>query len=160
MRDIIDELIEDDSNREAGIIHFIVRCKACDEIWSSRTTRFSMAGKPAENKNKEIVYDAMWQKEWGIERNNALDEAAKHFNLCPICKRLSCEKCFRICDTIDMCASCAQRLGETGEAVEDEFIEPHPSSAEGFAPVDSLKESQQGRKKWRELWLNKSDAPE
>jgi hypothetical protein len=155
MRDIIEELIEDDSDRAAGTIHFIVRCKTCDEIWSSRTTRFSMAGIPAKNENKQIVYDAMWQKEWGIARSSAVEEAAKHFNLCPICKKASCEKCFRICDTIDMCASCAQRLGEAGEAIEDEFIEPRPGSPDGPILGEMVTQTGQKQKARLDLLLKK-----
>jgi hypothetical protein len=123
MRDIVDKLIKDDSDRITGTIHFVAQCEVCGELWSSRTTRFSMAGIQAENENRQIIFDAMWQKELGIARDSAVDEAARHFNLCPICKKVSCEKCFRICETIDMCALCAERLGETGETVEDAFIE-------------------------------------
>jgi hypothetical protein len=123
MRDIVGKLIRDDSDRKTGTIHFIAECEACGQIWSSRVTRFTMAGKPAENESRQIIYDAMWQKEWDIARSSAIDEAARHFNLCPICKKLSCEKCFRICETIDMCATCAQQLGEVGETIEDVFIE-------------------------------------
>jgi len=115
MEDIIEKSIEDDSDRHDGIIRFIVRCGCCDEIWHSKPWRFSLAGTTVGNSNKQIVYEAKWKREWMYERTHAVAEALKVFNFCPICERLSCEKCFRVCDTIDMCASCAQRLGESGE---------------------------------------------
>ena len=118
MRDIIEEVIEDNSDRQKGIICFLVRCGSCLSVWHSRPMRFTMAGVAPENENKVIIYDAMWKREWEMARQRAVDEAAELFNLCPICGRISCDKCFRICDNIDMCASCAERLGEHGQPVE------------------------------------------
>ena len=118
MQDVIERYIEDNSDRGTGVIRFGVRCGSCREIWHSKPVRFTRAGIAAENENRRIVYDAMWKREWEMARRAAIDEAAGLFNLCPICHRLSCGKCFRICDNIDMCADCAERLGEHGQPVE------------------------------------------
>ncbi|MCI6126309.1 MAG: hypothetical protein MR738_09535 [Enterocloster clostridioformis] len=40
------------------------------------------------------------------------------FNKCPICSRLVCDRCFLVCDELDMCVSCAHYLQEQGEPVE------------------------------------------
>ncbi len=117
MTDLIGRIIEDDSDRRRGIIRFTVRCEACGKLWRGDPVRFTMAGIAAENANKQIVYDAMWTREWENARQAAIDSAREHFNLCPICKKASCEQCFYICDNIDMCEVCARRLGERGEPV-------------------------------------------
>ena len=36
---------------------------------------------------------------------------------CPICKRLVCDHCFLICDDLDMCVQCAEKLNEKGTVV-------------------------------------------
>jgi len=109
--------LEDNSDRERGIIRFFIRCGSCREVWNSEPVRFTKARVPPENENKRIVYDAMWKREWELARLLAIDKAVASFNLCPICHKLSCEKCFLTCDTIDMCADCALRLGEYGKPV-------------------------------------------
>ena len=117
MEDIICCAIDDDSDREGGIIRFVIRCGICGAPWRSEPRRFSVAGRTAENENKQIIYDAMWEREAEDARKSAVEEAMNHFNHCPICKRLSCEFCFRICETIDMCSTCAEKLEEPGEKV-------------------------------------------
>ncbi|MCL2059271.1 MAG: hypothetical protein FWH01_09495 [Oscillospiraceae bacterium] len=112
MEDMIKNAIEDDSDRELGYIRFLVRCGACDEIWHSALRRFTMAGVAAENENRRVILDAKWEREWKNTRRQAVVDAVNYFNFCPICKKISCGICFRICDTIDMCASCSERLGE------------------------------------------------
>ena len=59
---------------------------------------------------------------WGyyyIDR--AATEALEHFSLCPICKRLVCDRCFLLGEDIDLCTDCAAFLQESGEPVENSF---------------------------------------
>ena len=115
MEDMIQDALEDDSDRGRGQIRFVVRCGACGEVWRSNPRRFTMAGALAENENRRVILDAKWEREWKNARSLAIADAVNHFNLCPICKKISCGLCFRICDTIDMCAACSERLGEPGK---------------------------------------------
>ena len=50
-------------------------------------------------------------------------EAADNMNYCPICKRLVCDRCFLICDDLDMCKRCAARLEEKGSPVLTDVLE-------------------------------------
>ena len=125
MDDNIRKVIEDDSNRERGMIRFLIRCGSCGEVWRSTPRWIPVAtGADAENENKRVMYTALWERELENTRRLAVKEALAHFNLCLVCMRLSCKHCFRICDIIDMCASCAERLGEPGEPVVDDEYPP------------------------------------
>ena len=42
----------------------------------------------------------------------------RYFSLCPICKRLVCDRCFLLGEDIDLCTDCAAFLQEHGEPVE------------------------------------------
>ena len=44
-------------------------------------------------------------------------EARERFSQCPICRRLVCDSCFLICEEIDLCRECAERMKECGEPV-------------------------------------------
>ena len=50
-------------------------------------------------------------------RERAIVEAAHGFNWCPLCGRLVCNRCFLICDDLDMCRTCAEDLHERGDPV-------------------------------------------
>ena len=58
---------------------------------------------------------------WGFWA--AIREAAENLNYCPICKRLVCNRCFLICDDLDMCKQCAAQLEETGTPVLTDVLE-------------------------------------
>jgi hypothetical protein len=44
-------------------------------------------------------------------------------NCCPICKRVICNRCFLICEDLDMCNRCAARLEEQGSPVLSDALE-------------------------------------
>ena len=46
-----------------------------------------------------------------------MTDAMETFNLCPICRRLVCNRCFLLGEDIDLCADCARNLQERGEPV-------------------------------------------
>ena len=96
---------------------FELPCQECGEIWKSRPIRFSRAGVKPGSEGKSIVFDALYEKEKQIARELAVKEAMQNFNICPICGRLVCDRCFMLCEDLDMCTSCAGKLEEPGERV-------------------------------------------
>ena len=96
---------------------FSLCCAQCGEAWHSRPERFSKAGITPETGGKQVVFNVLYQREREKARNRAAEEAAVNFNTCPICRRMVCDHCFMICDDLDMCQSCAERLQEKGELV-------------------------------------------
>jgi len=80
---------------------FSLRCHVCEKEWNSTPIlrRTQRAGE------KKLA----WSK--------AAKEACGAFNYCPICHQLVCDYCFLICDELDLCVSCAQKLQKHGEAV-------------------------------------------
>lgn len=47
----------------------------------------------------------------------ALKAGEKSFNRCPICHRWVCDDCFMVCEDLDMCGQCAEKLNEKGSIV-------------------------------------------
>lgn len=45
-------------------------------------------------------------------------QASELFNICPICGKPVCDRCFMICADMDMCKSCVEKLNEVGEPVQ------------------------------------------
>ena len=73
--------------------------------------------------NKKIIYDALYEQEFRIARQSAIRDAAEHLNYCPICKRLVCNRCFLICEDLDMCKQCAAHLEEAGSPVMNDVLD-------------------------------------
>lgn len=64
-----------------------------------------------------MIFQSLYYREWERARERAAEEASEEFNLCPICGRLVCNHCFLICEDLDICVSCAERLHECGAPV-------------------------------------------
>ena len=96
---------------------FSWRCAECGEVWESTPVRFSMSGVIPASDGKRIVYDTMYRREREVAMNRAVGELRSLFNECPICRRIVCDHCFLICDELDMCITCAEKLNEHGEPV-------------------------------------------
>ena len=96
---------------------FSLRCEVCKTEWRSRTIRFSHAAGAEKNQQKRVIYDALYQREWRMARQSALEQAIDHFGICPVCHRLVCDCCFLICEEIEICQSCAKALRMTGEPI-------------------------------------------
>lgn len=96
---------------------FAIRCEVCGEFWYSSSIPFSKAAQAAEHREKRELYDAIYQREKQRARLSASKEARERFSLCPICRRLVCDSCFLICDEMDLCRECAERMNEHGEPV-------------------------------------------
>lgn len=109
------DLLKDCSTQEE--FRFSLRCAECGEVWESRPVRFSRAGVTPPSEGKRVIFDALYQREREMALQRAAEEAGKAFNQCPICRRLVCDRCFLVCDELDICAACARHLQEQGEPV-------------------------------------------
>ena len=108
MRRIIKASMEDISSMER--FQFSLRCAVCGFLWESQPVRFSKAGLQPESEGKRVIFQALYRR--------AATEAMEYFSLCPICKRLVCDRCFLLGEDIDLCMDCAAFLQESGEPVE------------------------------------------
>ncbi len=115
MTDIIIKNLKNHSDDKQFM--FSLSCASCGKRWYSTPVKFSKAGQTPANGAKEIVWQALYQKEAKQAMLKAVEEAKQYFNYCPVCRCLVCDNCFIICDEIDMCIDCAKELGETGEPV-------------------------------------------
>lgn len=121
MRKLVERVLEDLSTREVFL--FRIACSACGTEYAGRQVKFSKAGITPESQGKKIIFDAVYEQEFQAARHLAIREAAEHLNYCPICKRLICNRCFLICDDLDMCKQCAAHLEETGSPVLTDVLE-------------------------------------
>ena len=121
MKKLIEMMLENLSTREVFL--FRIRCGACGTEYGGKSVRFSKAGIVPRTQGKQIIYDAVYEQEFQAARQAAIRISAEHLNYCPICKRLVCNRCFLICDDLDMCRQCATRLEEKGIPVLSDVLE-------------------------------------
>lgn len=98
-------------------IQFQISCMCCNSIWKSSKRTFNLITKEPIDDKKKIIYKAVYEREKRFVQECAGKEAYKEFNYCVICKRWVCDNCFLICDDLDMCKECAERLEEKGVSV-------------------------------------------
>ena len=115
MKQLIEMLLENLSTKDVFL--FRIACGECGSEFANKKVKFSKAGITPQTQSKKIIYDAVYEQEFQSARLSAIRDAAEHLNYCPICKRLVCNGCFMICEDLDMCCDCAQRLGQTGQLV-------------------------------------------
>lgn len=113
MKQILKDVIKDESGTESFV--FSLNCSECGKPWQSTPIRFSKAGIEPQSAAKQTIYQALYQREFQQAREQAVAEAVHQFNRCPLCGRLICNDCFLICEDLDMCSSCAEKLQEAGE---------------------------------------------
>ena len=121
MKQLVEAILENLSTREVFL--FRVLCDCCGAEYGNNHRRFSKAGVEPENQNKQIIFDAIYEQEFRQARGFSIRDAAEHMNYCPICKRLVCNGCFLICEDMDMCRDCADRLGQTGYSVLHDVVD-------------------------------------
>ena len=121
MKQLVDMLLENLSTREVFL--FRITCAACGTPYGGKSVRFSKAGITPPTEGKRIIFDTLYEQEFRDARQAAVRDAAEHLNYCPICKRLVCNRCFLICDDLDMCKQCASQLEETGSPVVTDVLE-------------------------------------
>ena len=121
MKKLIEMMLENLSTRE--IFLFRVACDACGAEYGGKQVQFSKAGITPPTQGKRIIFDTLYEQELRDARQAAIRDAAEHLNYCPICKRLVCNRCFLICDDLDMCKQCAAHLKETGSPVMNDVLD-------------------------------------
>ncbi len=121
MNKLVELFLENLSTRDVFL--FRIACGACGSEFANKSVRFSKAGITPHTEGKKILYDAIYEQEFRSARQAAIRGAAEHLNYCPICKRLVCNRCFLICDDLDMCKQCAAKLEEPGSPVLPEVLE-------------------------------------
>ena len=109
------ELLQDCSTPDEFC--FSLRCAECGAVWKSRPYRFSRAGVTPPSEGKRVIFEVLYKREKDAAMLRAAQDAAQAFHRCPICHRLVCDHCFFICEDLDLCVSCAERLQEHGEPV-------------------------------------------
>ncbi len=120
MKKMVEMLLEDLSTED--IFRFGISCSACGAEYANKPFRYSKAGQAADTEAKKVIFQAVYEQEFRFARQMAIRDAAQHMNYCPICKRLVCNRCFMICEDLDMCRDCASALEQQGSPVEPEII--------------------------------------
>ena len=121
MKEILSQILENLSTRD--IFLFRVRCNSCGAEYGNPPLRFSKADIIPESEEKRIIYDVIYEQELRSARHAAICETAKHMNFCPICKQVVCNRCFLICEDLDMCRLCAEHLQEEGSPVLPDVVD-------------------------------------
>ena len=117
MKRFVKEQLVDRSDDERFRFSFI--CVECGDTWMSTPIAFSKAGEKPQTEAKRIILQALYRRECAQAMERAVNEAIHHVNICPLCGRMVCNRCFVICEDLDMCAACAKYLQEQGEVVLD-----------------------------------------
>ena len=121
MKKLIEMFLENLSTRD--VFAFRIRCGSCGEQYGNKPVRFSKAGVIPQTLKKAALYEIVYSQELQAARLSAVRDAAENLNYCPICKRLICNRCFLICEDLDMCRQCAAAMEETGTPVISDVLE-------------------------------------
>jgi len=111
----IEEYLEDCSTQEK--FQYQIQCENCGKIWKSKSRPFSQACMAPSTEGKRIIYKTLYHREKAEAFSLAAQEAKEVFSRCPICGHLVCDDCFMLCEEIEMCRDCAERLNERGTPV-------------------------------------------
>ena len=133
MKRVVKEAMGDCSTVEE--FRFLVRCQECGGIWHSTPIRFSKAGAEPESERMRTIFRTLYEREREAAREKAAAEAAEIFNYCPVCGRLVCDRCFLICEDLDLCIACAKALQVRGDVVAGEDSDPRRAPAESAGRI-------------------------
>lgn len=133
MKRVVKEAMGDCSTVEE--FRFLVRCQECGGIWHSSPIRFSKAGAEPESEGMRTILRTLYEREREAAREMAAAEAAEIFNYCPVCGRLVCDRCFLICEDLDLCIACAKALQVRGDVVAGEVSDPRRAPAESVGRI-------------------------
>ena len=133
MKRVVKEAMGDCSTVEE--FRFLVRCQECGGIWHSSPIRFSKAGAEPEPEGMRTILRTLYEREREAAREKAAAEAAEIFNYCPVCGRLVCDRCFLICEDLDLCIACAKALQVRGDVVAGEVSDPRRAPAESSGRI-------------------------
>lgn len=135
MKRVVKEAMGDCSTVEE--FRFLVRCQECGGIWHSSPIRFSKAGAEPESEGMRTILRTLYEREKEAAREKAAAEAAEIFSYCPICGRLVCDRCFLICEDLDLCTACAKALQVRGDVVAGEVSDPRRVPAESAGRIST-----------------------
>jgi len=121
LKKLIELMLENLSTRDVFL--FRVACGSCGTEYGNKPIRFSKAEVIPQTPKKAALYEILYAQELQTARLSAVRDAAEHLNYCPICKRLVCNRCFLICEDLDMCKQCASAMEETGIPVVSDILE-------------------------------------
>ena len=121
LKKLIELFLNNLSTRDVFL--FRISCGACGTEYGNKPVRFSKAGVIPRTPKKAALYEILYAQELQTARLSAIRNAAEHLNYCPICKRLICNRCFLICEDLDMCRQCAGAMEETGTPVVSDILE-------------------------------------
>ena len=133
MKRVVKEAMGDCSTVDE--FRFLVRCQECGGIWHSSPIRFSKAGAEPESEGMRTILRTLYEREREAAREQAAAEAAEFFNYCPVCGRLVCDRCFLICEDLDLCIACAKALQVRGDVVAGEVSDPRRAPAESAGRI-------------------------
>lgn len=133
MKRVVKEAMGDCSTVEE--FRFLVRCQECGGIWHSSPIRFSKAGAEPESEGMRTILRTLYEREREAAREKAAAEATEFFNYCPVCGRLVCDRCFLICEDLDLCIACAKALQVRGDVVAGEVSDPRRAPAESAGSI-------------------------
>ena len=133
MKRVVKEAMGDCSTVEE--FRFLVRCQECGGIWHSSPIRFSKAGAEPEPEGMRTILRTLYEREREAAREKAAAEAAEIFNYCPVCGRLVCDRCFLICEDLDLCIACAKALQVRGDVVAGGASDPRRAPAESAGRI-------------------------
>ena len=133
MKRVVKEAMGDCSTVEE--FRFLVRCQECGGIWHSSPIRFSKAGAEPESEGMRTILRTLYEREREAAREMAAAEAAEIFNYCPVCGRLVCDRCFLICEDLDLCIACAKALQVRGDVVAGGVSDPRRAPAESAGSI-------------------------
>ena len=131
MKQVIKEAMGDCSTIEE--FRFFLRCQECGRTWYSSPVRFSKADTKPETEGMRTVFRTLYERERAAAREKAAAEASEIFSQCPVCGRLVCDRCFLICEDLDLCIACANKLRVRGRIVAGETSDARepPAGADG-----------------------------
>ena len=135
MKRVVTEAMGDCSTIEE--FRFLVRCQECGGIWHSSPIRFSKAGAEPEPEGMRTILRTLYEREKEAAREKAAAEAAEIFSYCPVCGRLVCDRCFLICEDLDLCTACAKALQVRGDVVAGEVSDPRRAPAESAGRIST-----------------------
>lgn len=83
------------------------------------------------------VFRTLYERERAAAREKAAAEASEIFSQCPVCGRLVCDRCFLICEDLDLCTACAEALQVRGDVVAGETSSPREFPAEAAGRIST-----------------------
>ena len=135
MKQVIKEAMGDCST--IGDFRFLLRCQECGRTWHSSPVRFSKAGTEPETEGMRAVFRTLYERERAAAREKAAAEASEIFSQCPVCGKLVCDRCFLICEDLDLCTACAEALQVRGDVVAGETSSPREFPAESAGRIST-----------------------